>query len=77
MEQFQKMLILNTNRLQDLFLFQAGCQKNWFPFAQTKTFSALERENKHLFVMCWHHYKYEHMVRNDAMSYIFFLVTLT
>lgn len=57
---FSKMLHLNANRLQNLF--QADFQRNRFPFSQIKTFTVLERENKHLFRMCWHHYKYEHMV---------------
>lgn len=74
---FSKMLSLDTKRMQDLFLFQAGFQRNRFPFAQIKTFIVLERENKHLFGMCWHHCKCKHMVQNHLVSYISVLVTLT
>lgn len=39
------MLSLDTNREQDLFLFQEIFQRNRFPFAQIKPFTVLESTN--------------------------------
>lgn len=71
MEQFQKILNRNTKRLQQLFLFHVGCQKNRFPFAQIKIVTFLEGINTSL-EMCWLHHKCKHVVQNHPVICISF-----
>lgn len=70
MEQFQKILNCNTKRLQYLFLFHVGCQKNRLPFAQIQIVTFLEGINSSL-EMCWLHCKCKHMVQNQLVVSLF------